>query len=433
MTPLPTLAVGTFNGLVDRDADSGLTKGYGGKITISVLPTGTFTGSLGLGALAYPLTGVLNSTDASTTATASVSVKRTVPATPLTLTLTINGDTGKLAGSVTDGVSPVALSGWVNPWTVAASGNVPLALATKYTAVLETKDPALTGLDPTTNPPGNPENAKYPQGNGFTSVAIATNGTVTWVGKMADGVVPATYSTTMGPDGSIPVHLMLYVNTGSAHGVVKATADGPVGSQTNGGLAMLDGTIDWNKTAQLAASKDLIYKAGIPKHDLTVLGGAYVAPAVKAPVLGVTDTGVVTSTNAHLLFTDGGVKDIAATMDLPFVKGSAMASSLDLLVRITTANVGAFPAGTNPALITLTIAPATGLMSGGFTLKDNDPTGTGVLSRPGTFSGVIVNRVGAQRGVGFFLLQELPVLGPPKTTLATMPKLSGQVTLEASH
>ena len=435
VTPLPTLAVGTFNGLVDRDANLGLTSGYGGKITISVLPTGTFTGNLGLGALAYPLTGVLNSTDASTTATASVTVKRTAPATPLTLTLTISGDTGKLTGSVTDGVSPVALSGWVNPWTVAASGNVPAALATKYTAVLETKDPALTGLDPMTTPPGNPENAKYPQGNGFTSVAIATNGTVTWVGKMADGVVPATYSTTMGPDGSIPVHLMLYVNTGSAHGVVKATADGPVGSQTNGGLAMLDGTVDWNKTAQPVASKDLIYKAGIPKHDLTVQGGAYVAPAAKTPVLGVTDTGVVTSTNARLLFTDGGIKDVAATMDLPFVKGSAMASSLDLLVRITTANVGAFPTGTNPALITLTIAPTTGLMSGGFTLKDNDPTATGtsVLSRPGTFSGVIVNRVGAQRGVGFFLLQELPVLGPPKTTLATMPKLSGQVTLEATH
>ncbi len=443
--PLPVPMVGTFNGLVDRDADvtSPLTKSYGGKITVTVASAGTFTGSLGMGPLVIPsFTGVLETTVGSTTSTSVVSVKRTAPLTPLTLNLTFNGDTGKLDGTVTDGVAaPLPLNAWVNPYN-ATTNKAPAILATKYTAALEIANAALVGTDPTTNPPGDPANAKYPQGNGYTTVTVTPAGAVTWVGKMADGIIPATYSTTIAADGSIPVHLMLYANTGSAHGWITAKADGMV--QTNGGLSLLDGTLDWNKTAQVATSKDLVYKKGFPKHDLTVIGGAYVAPAAKKPVLDLTDSGVATSTNAHIEFSEGGIKDIAASGiapdDLPFVRGTApnMAAGLSVDVRVTNANVGAFPAGTNPAAITLSIAPTTGLISGTFTLKDLDPTDFPVpptraqktVPRPGTYNGLVINRVGVKKGIGFFLLQELPVLGPPKTTLAVMPKLSGQMILE---
>jgi len=143
------------------------------------------------------------------------------------------------------------------------------------------------------------------------------------------------------------------------------------------------------------------------------------------------------STNAHLVFLEGGIKDVAAVpmLNLPFIKGSeslAAPSLGDLPVRVTTANVGVFPTGANPALVTLSIVPSTGLMSGAFTLTETNPAPLPAsLSRPGAYSGVIVNRVGVKKGIGFFLLQELPVQGPPKTTLAVMPKLSGQVILEA--
>lgn len=439
--PLPVRAIGTFNGLVDRDAETAptLTKGYGGNVVVTVTAAGTFSGNVGLGALGYKFTGVLDSSLSNAIATSNVTIKRTAPLPALVLNLSIDGTTGLLTGDITDNViaAPVPLHGWVNPWTALNKGPVPALVATKYTAALEIANADLTG---TTALSGDPVNVLYPQGNGYTTLAVATSGAVTWAGKMADGVTPTTYSTIMGEDGSIPVHLMLYTNTGSAHGTVKAVADSTVvADQTNGGLSKLDGTLDWNKTAQIATSKDLVYKAGFPKHDLTVLGGAYVAPAAKKPVLGVTDTGVVTSTNAHITFTEGGLTDIAAVAAdsshpaLPFIKGSAMASNLDLDMRITNANAGAFVAGSNPAAITLSIVPSTGVMTGAFTLKDTDPTGVSVkpLSRPGTYGGVIVNRVGFKKGIGFFLLQELPVLGPPKTVLATMPKLSGQVLLEA--
>jgi len=53
------------------------------------------------------------------------------------------------------------------------------------------------------------------------------------------------------------------------------------------------------------------------------------------------------------------------------------------------------------------------------------------LLRTVTYRGVLVNDGGVPRGLGFFLLPELPSVGPPKTTLTTSRLLSGSVRLEA--
>jgi hypothetical protein len=87
----------------------------------------------------------------------------------------------------------------------------------------------------------------------------------------------------------------------------------------------------------------------------------------------------------------------------------------------------------NPGTVTLTLKAATGIISGSFTLKDNDPTDVTpptitVVTRSTPWYGVLVPRL--SRGVGMFQLAGLPAIGPPKTTKTTSPTLSGQVLFE---
>ena len=96
----------------------------------------------------------------------------------------------------------------------------------------------------------------------------------------------------------------------------------------------------------------------------------------------------------------------------------------------------------NPGKATLKITPgagtvfavgATGSFTGTFKLTDTDTSVTPnkSLDRLVTFNGMIVNDGTTTKGYGCFLLPEMPVVGPPKTTILTSKKLSGSVLLEA--
>jgi hypothetical protein len=291
------------------------------------------------------------------------------------------------------------------------------ALLGAYTAVLDFTAQQIP--DPTGN-------LAYPQGNGFGTLTVTATGAA-WSGKMADGTA-ATFSTTVGSTGRIPFHLMLYTNTGSAHGWMQIAADS-VSTPTNAGLPLLDGTIDWVKAAQPTASTNHNYKSGFALHSLTIAGGKYVKPTTT--VLGLTDGGVGT-TNARLTFSDGGL-----TGPAPIV-GASMAAALNATTfRITSTNALIVLPTANPATLTFTsFNSSTGAIAGTATLaNDPDPTDhiapIAMLSRKITYAGVLVPRVGINQGVGYFLLSKLPEDGPPKTTLATSDILSGQIVLGA--
>ena len=418
--PLPAKVVGTFNGLVVRNASLG--GNFGGKISVTITgvgpASGTMTGSLSLGAETASFTGKLDGTLTTSTAT-NLLAKRLGTLPPFIINLAFDGATGEMTGTVTDGVvtPALAIEGWVNPYSTAS----PAPLAASYNAALKMANSSFIGTDSTTIPAGDPANVAYPQGTGFTTVNVSAAGAVTWVGKMADGAAPVTYATTMGPGGQIPVHFMLYTNTGSAHGLITATADSAM--PVNDGLPMLDGTISWNKNPpQATTSKDLVYKAGIPLHDLTLVGGKYVAPA--AQVLGLT--------TARLVFTEGGLKT-PTTGPSPIPGAASMANKLDLSVNLSTTNVATFTTA-NPAAVTLIITGKTGAITGGFLLKgDQDPTvtTTSLLNRSVKYNGLVISRKSVHQGVGYFLLAELPsVSGTTKTTVLTSQQLSGQMVLE---
>ncbi len=428
VNPLPADAVGTFNGLVDRDAT--LSKGYGGSLNIASLSTGIFSGKLTLGALSYSFSAQhLDATVAGVTTPATVTIARALPLHNLTLALTFHHDmvgdaanVGKVDGTVTDVSlpgSPVNLLAWRSA--------PPPAFATIYTAALEI-DPTLKG---TADP--NEAHIVYPQGDGFGTLTVTTAGAATWSGRMSDGTA-TTASVTMGPHGEVPLHFMLYTNTGSAHGWVQASGTAP--------NLLLDNranfTFDWMKNPQTAVT--LNYKGGIPLHSLTVIGASYVKPTVASPLV-LSIAPVTSGTNAQLVFSEGGLAALNDTGITPAVHiaGAVNAGQLTTnnafrILGTDTANSVSLP-NPNPATISLTISPTTGTFGGSFILHgDQDPTKSTtslVINRTATFSGVCVTRGGGTppfvKGVGYFLLPELQPY--PGLSVTAAPLLSGQVLL----
>ena len=399
VNPLQANAVGTFNALVDRDAV--LSSGYGGTLSVSSLNTGVFSGKLTLGALSYPFTA--QHLDAKIGANPSVTVPlaRKLPLKNLAVTFSINTTTGELTGSVTDGViaSPVPIDGW------RTTTGTPLAAV--YTSALDL-DATLDG------------NAAYPQGTGYGTLTVTTAGIATWSGKMADGSV-STCSSGIGSTGKVALHSMLNLtNTASMHGWVTASAGTP---------RLLDGSVDWFKHQALTVA-DRTYHDGIPLNTLTVIGGEYVAPATGTRVLNLG----ATAGNAKLTFASANLESSVTYKNVP----NGPTKSLDGLVfTVPATNVPVMPpAASNPATLTLpTFSAKTGAFGGTFVLK-GDPDTTApkptLVTRTVSYFGLLVPRASVHKGVGFFLLAQLPSAGPPVTTASTSPFLSGQVLLEST-
>lgn len=418
VNPLPAGLLGTFNGLVDRDP--ALTGGHGGSLSITSTSTGSFSGKLTLGGLSYSFLNQAIITSTSGISGATVTIARKPPLHNLAIDLAFHHDStgdpagsGKVDAAVTDVSlpdSPVRALAW--------RGSAPGALATTYTAALDIDAPHAGTADP------EQANIVFPQGNGYGTLTVTTTGTASWSGKMADGTV-TTAAVTMGPHGEVPLHFMLYGNTGSAHGWVQASGTDP------GQLLDTMGTFDWLKNAQTAAT--LSYKAGFPLHNLTVAGAKYVKPTAASPlVLGLPSTSVGTP-NAALAFSEGGLNALPAAN----ITGAADAANLAAHARFRIAGTAAAntvtPPSPNPVNIAMTITAATGVFNGSFILHgDQDPTKTApvLITRTAAFSGICVTRgaVNPQfvEGAGYFLLPELT----PGVSVKASPVLSGQVILE---
>ncbi|MDZ4287604.1 MAG: S8 family serine peptidase [Prosthecobacter sp.] len=385
----PLLARGTFSGLVGRQA--GLNGGLGGRLKVVVASTGTLSGTLTLGAKSHALTGRISALPGNVDQPAQLTIVRPKPLPPLTVQFTLGLTDGSLVGTVSDGTDTADITARRNPWSYT---NKAADYAGAYNAFLQ----ATSGVE------ASPD---YPHGEGYAKLTTTLTGTATWAGKLADGTA-LTGGTTLGPAGEVPLHLMLYTNTGSVQGW-SAITPGP---------ALLDGEFDWVKNPQVSTSTTRYYKDGFALHTLTLIGNKYTKPALNTPVLGL-PAPTPGQNNARLDFTSGAL-DAELLQDL----------------TITTANAVKMPTGAlNPKLVRLTLNATTGLINGAFTLKDNNPTDMvppiAVVTRTGTFSGALITREGYNQGRGQFVLATLPSLGPPKTTPYTSPILSGQVILQA--
>lgn len=366
---LAPTTLGTFNGLV---APHSLANGnFGGAVSLVVAPTGSFSGRLILGAASYVLSGRL-SASVDTDPSAAVTIKRAGKAAPLKVAFAISRADGHLTGTVGDSLSfTTGLDAWRNPYS---SANRARSIATAYNACID--------------PPADPA---APQGTSYAVLRVNSLGTATWQGWMADRTV-ATRTTTIGTNGEIPLHIMLYAGTGSAHGWVQ------VATQPSPALNILTGTLQWVKNAQPASSRTRSYKSGFSGTNLAVTGGQYVLPAAGTVLWGMTG-----ASDTKLTFASGGIESAAAYPDL---EDRIMHVQLSHKVQSSSPK---------PTTLTMHVYTSTGIFTGTAILKD--PTSTAAqVSRTMQFFGVVYPDLG--KGKGYFILPELP-------NNSTSPLLSG--------
>lgn len=267
-------------------------------------------------------------------------------------------------------------------------------------------------------------NQAYPQGNGFGTMTVTTRGTVNWVGVMADGTA-TTCSTMLGGSqyssyiNYVPLHFMLYRNTGSAQGWQEMMSGYDMGGTAQAdsmGEVLIDGVLDWYKIPEaLPASRS--YAQGIPLHVQSTIGEENRPPDSGHVVLGFGSP----PGNGLLSFSEGGI-----------------GTGFGQYINISTSNTVTFPSSNPNNVKMTTFNAATSKFAGNFTLvgsgMEPSPPSTKKIAtstsitRTASFNGVLLRRL--NRGVGYFLLNQLPSSGPPPTTLTTSPILSGQVVLE---
>lgn len=235
-----------------------------------------------------------------------------------------------------------------------------------------------------------------PEGTGFLNLNVSPRGTVMVKGRLADGQA-VMGSTVLGPNGVMPVFVNLYKGSGG----LTANVTYQYGE--------VSGVSGWSKDAQGAKVKDRTYKAGFVTHYLTIEGGKYVRPAVNAPLLPFPTKAPLTK----LTLNGGGLGEVL-TQSVPFNTKHQAVLPRDLVA--------------NPYGVTLKMNPGTGVFTGSFKLVDENPASPNKpLRRMVTYQGCLIP--GVDKGVGFFLLPELPTPNVQGSTLKNTPIRSGKVDL----
>ncbi len=363
--PLALGTAGTWTGMVNRE--SAVNLDLGGRVDLTVLSNGAFTGKLINGTQTHSFSnGLLVAAVGSTISTGQVVIKRTGNPKPadLTLSFTIDGATSlSTLLDVSDGAHTASGQMWRN-----VTPN-PVLVNQLHTI----------GFDLSV-----PDTAR-PQGTSYASFTVAVSGKLTLAGKLADGVSLAT-AGHVGPNGEVLVHQMSST-LDTIIGVIKSTP----GVAADFSDDVVSGSPSWSRKAQGATQR--VYKNGFGATNLTAYGSRYLKPLATETVMGLAYTAGVTVFNARLTFTDG---DFAGT-----------APDVDVLVKPGGA---ATVVGAKPRLTSLSIKPATAFFSGTFSCADANPfpLPATVSRNNNAFQGLIIRHGGGLKGRGYFLLPDLP-------------------------
>ena len=396
--PIAAGAVGTFQGIIGRDAGN---HNLGGIAVLTTTATGMCTGYTTAGAdLVRFTTPVQLQSDGKTY---QIMVQATVSGQVQIYTLNLDSSSGRLSGQFVSSLSPgagSAITGWRNSWSTPAN---PATAWSDYLTCSLTTSPSIT------------RPLIVPEGISYGTVAVSPAGIATWAGRMADGSV-TTQSSVISPRQTasggadhveIPLHFLLTAGTGSAQGLLLISQSSPASPSFHG----VGGGVDWLKLPGAGRS----YAAGIDLHALAAAGGPYAPPAMGAIVLGLP----VAGSNAQLSLAGAGIESV----DQLALLGAAF--------TITTKSLAFFDAS-DVLGNTLAVNASTGTFSGSLTLTDTYPANSAAsVNRIANSFGVLLP--GQHQGFGFFLLPALPnPNATPPTTLITSPIRSGSVRLHAA-
>ncbi len=362
--------VGSFGGLVARDAGN---RQLGGWFSLSVTSTGAYTikqvgafGAKGSATSARSAKGFLSAT--------APQIATTLGGLPLTLTL--DGDTGEVTGSL----GTAACVGWRAAWS---ARNPASTHAGYYSAALDWVTP------------GDAADSTLPQGSGYLTAMVSPTGAVKFAGRAADGEALAG-ACLLGEGGEAWLQAPVTKKLGSLAATLQFVAATPVEDNR------LEGDATWLRPA-LAGR---LYPEGFDPRVLTVDGGRLGA-GTKLPVLGLPTPGAVS-----LSFTGAGVETSDTDPTLVF--------TLTEVYKVVLPAAAA-----NPGKVAVKLNPKTGALSGSFTLQETSPALT--RAKVGFFGQIVRRSSGGNRVAGAFLLPQLP---GTEQTLKTSPILSGAVELE---
>ncbi len=370
---LPKNLVGTFGGILTR---TGTNRSLGGQIGLTTTSNGSYT---------LKITGALPSTTLALGGSASSSATGRLAATAPQITATVAGALVSLSidpvsGDLSGSVGAATISGHRSAWN--AISQPAEDLAGYYSMALDLADVGDDGL------------VGIPQGSGYATFTVTPGGTLTVAGRTADGETITT-ATFLSTDADFWVYTPLYKNAGTIQGSLKITPDAQSVFVGN----VISGPLTWFKPTIPSRSYDTTFGPINLKAE-----GGYLAPASTGNVvLGLPNAGIV-----QLRFTDGGLAASATDPDMDFTYTD------DNKVLLPTA------VNSNPGKVSLTINPTTGAVSGNFTLTEATPS----LTRSKVaFQGQVVRLANGQvKGVGYFLLPQIPTNGQ---TVATSALLSG--------
>jgi hypothetical protein len=309
---------GQFSGILDPSA---LNSGLGGSLVIKTTTSGTFTGTLILGATKYSFSGSFNGT---TGACTPITIIRKAPfTTNLTLALTMDLSAssptrGGLTGTLSDGGPPEAVAAFREVWSKPLPASYFAdAKGSVYNAALFL-DPAHLNDD------------HFPQGVSYARITADQLGKIKLSGKLADGT-GITGSGIMWPDGQLPLFIPLYSSKGSLVGTLQlgtGFAEDLVSDNE------ISGSLEWKR-----------FTTGFSTR-VNASGGVYTAPAKGSRVM------------------DLGSAANHAAIVLNLMKGG-LSSTISANLTLSTANlVTAVTPNNNSIKITLT--PASGLVAGEF-------------------------------------------------------------------
>jgi len=357
-----------------------------GIVTVTVANSGSFTGRATLSGVSVAFTGLLNNAgDAKFNPGLgeAFSLVDQVEYSYLgALTLNVNSATG-LTGTLwtrkTGGSSLASFSGKRAPYSKTVTA--PASATGTFNLAFPCKDqsPAVN-LD------------TYPQGDGFARMAVASTGSVSLSGRLADGSI-YTGSGRLREDGTVALFTQLYRKLGALSGELALDE-----------VSVTDVTVSGSDLIWLrpALSRSLYYPQGWPTGvRVDTIGAKIVSPGPIDFGQGAAD---LVNGNASLIFTEGALTgDIAKPVSVN--PGPTTAGQVKLIPVANTTYKFVFP---------VIGGVATGLFSGSFTHTDGSTT---------AYSGIVIGKGSNQGGYGYFLST------PPEDTYGASGQ-SGRVYLD---
>lgn len=396
--PFTAAIVGKFNGLVSSSffdpfpSGTNPTNENNGLLTATVTEkSGGVSGNIKIDGLTLPFVGVFDNNGVARfgkdRATQVILPRKGKPGLTLSLNLAMNVSPRQITGILTKVVrgEVTAHSDIIaDRANYSASNPVPANLAS-------TSKQAYTFVFLSNSSQGPMfEDADYPQGHGYATGTISTNGTVSLTGKLADHTV-ITLSMPLAEDNSWPLFAQLYGKKGSISGHITVDDSQTETDMTCGGLM-------WFRPYQTSQWYPFGWEEGIL---VNLIGSKYTVPPATPPATVFPDLDPVDPTNGNAIVSfDYGL--------LPSV--------LESKINIAATTNKVTLAGTNTTPASMSIVKTSGLFTGSFTHTNG--------TKP-TFQGVIYQKDGMFRGGwGYFMTakpKKLDYTGQSGSVLLTPP------------